>query len=262
MPRFRVLFTLLVAALTSLAASAFALPAVSAAVTPTTLYAVDGVNQTVVRFVGGAPGAFTKTVIGRNLNAISGLAADPAGNVYLLNDGRLVRIGADGVQRSVAANLTGLNSLVVDPRGTVFVADAHRVIRIYQPSGKQSVMGSISQTIGNLGVDGSGRPTVTYPNAVVPERCRRHDAGHVPDHCRQPADDSQHQHHLGKRRWSAGRGPERGHLHRGVERGRLGAVDDRADQRPQHHRDDRQHPILRLRVDRRSSCADAPDADP
>ena len=168
MPSFRVLFTLLLAALTSLAASAFALPAVSAAVTPTTLYAVDGANQTVVRFVGGATGVFTKTVIGRNLNAISGLAADPAGNVYLLNDGRLVRIGADGVQRSVAANLTGLNSLVVDPRGTVFVADAHRVIRIYQPSGKQSVMGSISQTIGNLGVDGSGRPTVTYPNAVDP----------------------------------------------------------------------------------------------
>jgi hypothetical protein len=166
-PRFRVLLVLLSAALTSLAAPAFALPAVPAAVTPTTLYAVDGANQTVVRFVEGATGTFTKTVIGRNLNAISRLAAVPAGNVYLLNDGRLVRISADGVQRSVAANLTGLNSLVVDPHGTVFVADAHRVIRIYQPSGKQSVMGSISQTIGNLGVDGSGRPTVTYPNGVV-----------------------------------------------------------------------------------------------
>ena len=42
------------------------------------------------------------------------------------------------------------------------------MIRIYQPSGKQSVMGSISQTIGNLGVDGSGRPAVTCPNAVDP----------------------------------------------------------------------------------------------
>ena len=166
MPRFRVLPTLLLAAFTSLAAPAFALPAASAAVTPTTLYAVDRASETVVRFVGGATGAFTKTVIGRNLNAISRLAADPAGNVYLLNDGRLVRIGADGVQRSVAANLTGLNSVVVDSHGTVFVADAHRVIRIYQPSGKQSVMGSISQTIRNLGVDGSGRPTVTYPNPV------------------------------------------------------------------------------------------------
>jgi hypothetical protein len=166
MPRFRVLFTLLLAALTSLAAPTFAVPAASAAVTPTTLYAIDRANQTVVRFVGGATGAFTETVIGRNLNAISGLAADPAGNVYLLNDGRLVRIGADGVQRSVAANLTGLNFLVIDPRGTVFVADAHRVIRIYQPSGKQSVMGSISRTIRGLGVDGSGRPTVSYPNAA------------------------------------------------------------------------------------------------
>jgi len=36
---------------------------------------------------------------------------------------------------------------------------------IYQPSGKQSVMGSISQAIQNLGVDGSGRPTVSYANA-------------------------------------------------------------------------------------------------
>ena len=39
------------------------------------------------------------------------------------------------------------------------------MIRIYQPSGKQSVMGSIPQAIQDLGVDGSGRPTVSYANA-------------------------------------------------------------------------------------------------
>ena len=165
MPRFRVRFTLLLAALTVLAAPAFTVPAVSAAVTPTTLYAFDESHETVVKFVGGATGAFTSTVIGRNLSSVRDLAADPAGNVYLLDNERLVRISADGVQRSVAANLTGLNSLVVDPHGTVFVADAHRVIRIYQPSGKQSVMGSISQAIQDLGVDRSGRPTVSYANA-------------------------------------------------------------------------------------------------
>ena len=102
-------------------------------------------------------------MIGRNLSSVSSLASDADGNVYLLNNGRLVRISADGVQRSVAANLTGLGWLVVDPHGTVFVADGHRVIRIYQPSGKQSVMGSVtSRTIEGLGVDSSGRPTVAF----------------------------------------------------------------------------------------------------
>ena len=126
---------------------------------------MNGPHKTVVKFVGGATGTFTSTVIGRNLGSVSALASDAGGNVYLLNDGHLVRISADGVQRSVAKNLTGLRELVVDARGTVFVTDAHRVIRIYQPSGKQTVMGSISQAIQNLGVDGSGRPTVSYANA-------------------------------------------------------------------------------------------------
>ena len=47
-------------------------------------------------------------MIGRNLDAVSSLAADADGNVYLLNNSRLVRISADWVQRSVATNLTGL----------------------------------------------------------------------------------------------------------------------------------------------------------
>ena len=101
-------------------------------------------------------------MIGRNLGSVSSLASDADGNVYLLNNGRLVRISADGVQRSVAANLTGLRVVGRRPRGTVFVADAHRVIRIYQPSGKQSVMGSVVPDDQGLGVDGSGRPTVAY----------------------------------------------------------------------------------------------------
>ena len=165
MRRFRVQFAAVLAGLTGLVASALAVPAVSAAVTPTTLYAVDSSHQTVVKFVGGATGSFTSTVIGRNLSSVSSLASDADGNVYVLNNSRLVRISADGVQRSVAKSLTGLRELVVDARGTVFVTDAHRVIRIYQPSGKQIVMGSISQAIQNLGVDGSGRPTVSYANA-------------------------------------------------------------------------------------------------
>ena len=212
MRRFRVLFAAVLAGLTGLAASAFAVPAVSAAVTPTTLYAVDGSHQTVVKFVGGATGAFTSTVIGRNLSSVSSLASDADGNVYLLNDGRLVRISADGVQRSVAANLTGLGWLVVDPHGTVFVADGHRVIRIYQPSGKQSVMGSVtSRTIEGLGVDGSGRPTVAFGNYGDHEPR----AGDLPDHRREPEDDPDDHHHLRLRipSTSAGGGPERGHLH-------------------------------------------------
>ncbi len=165
MRRFRVQFAAVLAGLTGLVASALAVPAVSAAVTPTTLYAFDSSHQTVVKFVGGATGSFTSTVIGRNLSSVSSLASDADGNVYLLNNGRLVRISADGVQRSVAANLTGLGWMVVDPHGTVFVADGHRVIRIYQPSGKQSVMGSVtSRTIEGLGVDGSGRATVAFGN--------------------------------------------------------------------------------------------------
>ena len=42
MRRFRVLFAAVLAGLTGLVAPTFAVPAVSAAVTPTTLYAVDG----------------------------------------------------------------------------------------------------------------------------------------------------------------------------------------------------------------------------
>jgi hypothetical protein len=165
MTRIRTLFAAAIA-LTGLAALTLAPPAAHAAVAPTTLYAVDDSHDTVVRFVGGATGAFASTVIGRNLSSVSTLAPDALGNVYLLDSGRLVSISADGVQRSIAANLTGLQWLVVDGRGTVFVADGHRVTRIYQPSGKQSLMGSLTgQTIEGLGVDGSGRPTViTYPD--------------------------------------------------------------------------------------------------
>jgi hypothetical protein len=163
--RFRVLFAVVLAAFTVVVGPAVTVPAVSAAVVPTTLYAIDESHQTVVKFVGGATGAFTSTVIGRNLTYVTGLASDAAGNVYLIDNGSLVRISADGVQRSIAANLTDLRGLAVDAHGTLFVADRHRVIRIYQPSGKQSVMGSITpETIGNIGVDGSGRPTIGYGN--------------------------------------------------------------------------------------------------
>jgi hypothetical protein len=160
MPWIRTLLAV-VTALTGLAA----LGPPAAAAASTTLYALDSQHQTVVRFVGGATDPFTTTVIGRNLGSVSTLASDPLGNVYLLNNGRLVRISADGVQRSVASNLTGLEWLVVDGHGTVFVADSHRVTRIFQPSGKQDLMGSITaRTIEGLGVDSSGRPTViTYP---------------------------------------------------------------------------------------------------
>ena len=150
-------------------------PPAEAAVTGTTLFAVDGEHQTVVRFTGGATGAFSATVVGRDLDSVSHLTSDAAGNVYLLDGGRLVRISSDGVQRSVAANLTGLDWLVVDARGTVYVADDHSVTRIYQPSGKQSLMGTIAdQSIEGLGVDSAGRPTViVYPGDENNARRRR-----------------------------------------------------------------------------------------
>ena len=202
----------LLAVVTALAGLA-ALGPPAAAAAPTTLYALDGQHQTVVRFVGGATGAFTTTVIGRNLDSVSTLAADPLGNVYLLNNGRLVRISADGVQRSVASNLTALEWLVVDGHGTVFVADSHRVTRIYQPSGKQDLMGSITtRTIEGLGVDSSGRPTViTYPGdntnaalATFPSTAGRQPTVRALTNV----------YDNGYRGFPAGGGPERGHLHR------------------------------------------------
>ncbi len=252
---------ILLAVVTTLAGLAALAPPAAAAAAPTTLYALDGQHQTVVRFVGGATDAFTTTVIGRNLDSVSNLASDALGNVYLLNNGRLVRISADGVQRSVAANLTGLEWLVVDGHGTVFVADSHRVTRIYQPSGKQDLMGSITaRTIEGLGVDSSGRPTViTYSgdNSNATLATFPSTAGSQPT-----VRALTNVYDNGYRAFPLVEAPNGAIFIGARTSGWLGCAHGRADQRRERHLAPGQHPILRLRLDRRSAGPGAPHADP
>ena len=141
--------------------------AVRVAVAPTVLYGLDPATATVQKFTGTSTGPWTRVTIGRGLSDVRALSVDPAGNVYLINNHKLVRISAAGVQRNIAVNLTGLSTMTVDSRGTVFVADLRRVIRIWQPSGKQTVLGSIpADYIEGVGVDSAGRATVAHPGSA------------------------------------------------------------------------------------------------
>src|SRR5438045_5375087 len=119
---------------------------VAAALSPATvngaagyLYESDNSTGTIFQFTTTTSGTVVKLTFATGLTGVRGLAFDHAGNLFVGQDDRIVKITPEGFTSVFAAGLHGPNFLAVDQTGNLFVSDRDGNILRFTPERLVSV---------------------------------------------------------------------------------------------------------------------------
>ena len=116
-----------------------------------TLYVANGNANTLLKYYLAAGGTETNVTTGNSLVSPAGLAFDPSGNLFVVNQGvgNIIKIAPNGGDSIFASNLDFPQGLACDSRGNLYAANygSNNIIK-YQPDGTASIYCAVPHPTG------------------------------------------------------------------------------------------------------------------